>query len=130
MVDRTPHRISAPLTEEGARRYADVRSRIDEVRRQVEADLPALMSEARRARAAHEAALAPARLAIGLLKAEREAQGVTLADLESRTGVPVSELRRLEDDLTAVHSLAMLNRYAAALGKRLTITLSDSIDGR
>src|SRR5690349_8196823 len=96
MVDRSSRRITEPLTEEGRRRYAESRARVGEIRRQVEADLPELMAAARRAKAAHDAVQTPTREAVALLKAAREAQGVTLDELQARTGLPRGDLARLE----------------------------------
>lgn len=127
MVDRTSHRTDVPLTEEGARRYAETRRRISEVRGQIEADLPDLIAAARRAKAAHDAAITSARQAVVLLKAEREAQGVTLTELEARTGLPAAELAHIEEEPGAVRSLATLDLYATALGKRISITLADPL---
>jgi len=126
MVDRPSHRITEPLTEEGRRRYAESRARVEDVRRQVEVDLPELMAAARRAKSSHDAAQASVREVVGLLKSEREAQGISLDELQERTGLPRGELERLEAGEAIVVSLATLNLYAAALGRRLSVTLSGS----
>lgn len=126
MFDRFSRRITESLTEEGRRRYAESRARIGEIRREVESGLPELVAAARRAKAAHEAAQAPTHEAVTLLKAAREAQGVTLDELHARTGLPRRDLARLEAGDTSAGSLATLNLYAAAIGRRLSITLSGS----
>ncbi|MGC1273306.1 MAG: helix-turn-helix transcriptional regulator [Planctomycetaceae bacterium] len=125
LVDRLTHRTGVPLMDEGATRLAATRGRIDEIRSQIETDLPALLAAARRAKAAHDAAIAPVRQAILPLKAEREAQGVSLTDLEARTGVAAAELERIERESQLMPSLVMLDLYARALNKRLWMTLTE-----
>lgn len=123
MVDREDRRITAPLTEEARRRYAESRDRIGEIREKVDADLPGLIATARRAKAAHDEAQTSTREAAAQLKSERELKGVSLAEVADRTGIPAEELRRLEEG-RAIGNLGVLSRYAAALGKRFSVTLS------
>ena len=125
MVDRTTHRTSVPLTEEGAARLAATRRHIDVIRSQVDADLPDLLAAARQAKAAHDAAVEPARQAVQLLKAEREAQGVSLTEMETRTGIAAAELERIERESQQMPSLVTLDLYARALDKRLWMTLTE-----
>jgi DNA-binding XRE family transcriptional regulator len=51
----------------------------------------------------------------------RERAGLTQRQLASRIGTTASVICRLEDADYQGHSLAMLNRIAAALGKRVKI---------
>ena len=60
-----------------------------------------------------------------ILKQERIAQGLSLADMQERTGMSRSAISRLENDETANPTIETLSRYAAALGKELTVTLAD-----
>ncbi len=59
------------------------------------------------------------------LKAAREAQGLSLADLTARTGMDRSALSKLESGLRPNPTLETLVRYAEAVGKRLVVSLAD-----
>lgn len=59
------------------------------------------------------------------LKAEREAQGVSLSELEQRTGIKKSTLSRLENDRNPNPTINTLMRIAEALGREITIQLTD-----
>jgi DNA-binding Xre family transcriptional regulator len=58
---------------------------------------------------------------IAMLRAAREAAGISLTELEERTGMRKSALSRLENSKAPNPTLATLQRYADAVGKRLTI---------
>jgi transcriptional regulator with XRE-family HTH domain len=60
-----------------------------------------------------------------LLRAERARQGLSLADVQSRTGIARSALSRLETDPDANPTLTTIARYAEALGKDLQMLLAD-----
>ena len=53
----------------------------------------------------------------------REEAGITQRDLAERVGTTASVICRLEDDDYEGHSLGMLRRIAAALGKRVEIRI-------
>ncbi len=57
---------------------------------------------------------------------QRERQGLTLADVSSRTGIDQSTLSRLETGRAGNPSLDTLQRVAAALGKRVRCHLEDA----
>src|SRR6266851_3309752 len=59
------------------------------------------------------------------LKAAREAQGLSLADLTARTGMDRSALSKLETGRRPNPTLETLVRYAEAVGKRLMVSLAD-----
>ena len=59
------------------------------------------------------------------LRALREEQGVSLAELERRTGIRKSALSRLENSKAPNPTLATLIRYAAALGKTIDLSIAD-----
>jgi DNA-binding Xre family transcriptional regulator len=61
----------------------------------------------------------PVKVAIAKLRAMREAQGITLAELAARTGMTRGNIARLESQKNA--TLRTLNRYARALGCELEI---------
>jgi DNA-binding phage protein len=60
-----------------------------------------------------------------LLKAERELQGLSLADMQRRTGIDRAVLCRLENLVDANPTVATLERIAHAMGKRLIVGLQD-----
>ncbi|MEX0610936.1 MAG: helix-turn-helix transcriptional regulator [Pirellulales bacterium] len=76
------------------------------IRQQVEEELPPAKTDAMK-------------VAIAKLRAMREANGVTLAELASRTGMTRGNIARLESQKNA--TLRTLERYAAGLGCVLDI---------
>lgn len=118
MQRRQAKRIVRPLT-------AEERQRLDRARRETEADKPRLVATARRLKAEHDALMAPLRAAIEDLRRERQAQGLSLAAMQERTGMQRTAVSRLENDLEANPTVATLIRYAHALGKRLVIEFAD-----
>jgi transcriptional regulator with XRE-family HTH domain len=60
-----------------------------------------------------------------LLHDERARQGLSLADMQARTGIARSALSRLETDSDANPTLTTVTRYAEALGKDVRILLAD-----
>jgi DNA-binding phage protein len=60
-----------------------------------------------------------------LLQAERQAQNLTLADIEQRTGMSRAALCRLENLRDANPTVGTLEKFAQALGKRLIVGLQD-----
>lgn len=97
----------------------------DKVRRDVKAieqqELPELMAKGRRVQRRHDLLIH----AVAALKAERQAQGVSLGQLEKRTGISKSVLSRLENDPNPNPTVTTLLRIAEALGRQLTISISD-----
>jgi DNA-binding XRE family transcriptional regulator len=103
------------------------RDRLRQVRAQLDAEKGEILAEARRHKAAHDAAAARLRDVMQLLRAERTRQGLSLAELQSRTGIARSALSRLETDPDANPTLTTVTRYAEALGKDLQILLADKV---
>jgi ribosome-binding protein aMBF1 (putative translation factor) len=58
------------------------------------------------------------------LRAERERQGLSLADVSERSGIERSMLNKLELGKIANPTVATLRAFAAALGGRLTLGLA------
>ena len=56
-------------------------------------------------------------------KAERESQGLTLAEVADRMAIDAPALSRLETGKVLNPTLATLHKWAAALGRRLTTEL-------
>jgi ribosome-binding protein aMBF1 (putative translation factor) len=61
----------------------------------------------------------PFRELIAALRAERERQGLSLADLAERTGMDRAAIHKLEIGLNLNPTYATLARYATALGTRI-----------
>ena len=99
------------LTPEEGAKYAAVR-------RAVEKELPEIFARRR----AHEAFIENL---LNDLKQAREAAGMSLADVRAKTGMDRSAIAKLENGHRANPTLDTLARYAAAVGKRLVVTLSD-----
>jgi DNA-binding XRE family transcriptional regulator len=59
------------------------------------------------------------------LKTAREERGLSLADLTELTGMDRSALSKLETGQRPNPTLETLLRYAAAVGKRLVVSLAD-----
>ena len=103
MAKKTFHNVSRGrrLTKQEAAKY-------QRIRRQVEQDLPSAQAD-------------PVKVAIAKLRAMREAQGVTLAELAARSGMTRGNVARLESQKNA--TLRTLDRYARALGCELEISV-------
>ena len=89
------------LTKAEAAKYRKLRA-------QVEREIPPVKAD-------------PTKVAIAKLRAMREAQGMSLADIAERTGMTRGNIARLESQKNA--TLQTLERYAAALGCTLQINL-------
>ncbi len=66
---------------------------------------------------------------IAALRAQRERQGLSLADLAERTGVNRAAIHKLEIGANAIHKLATLTQYAGALGARIERNLKTTATG-
>ncbi|HXV59569.1 MAG TPA: helix-turn-helix transcriptional regulator [Vicinamibacteria bacterium] len=106
------------LSSTKRRKYRDLRERID-------AERDEIVTETRRRKRVHDAVAAELRQAFRMLKKEPHAQGLSLADMQGRTGMSRSAISRLENDESANPTIETLIRYAEALGKELAITLTD-----
>jgi DNA-binding phage protein len=102
------------------------RERHRKVREQIAAELPEIKRHGREILAhALQEGLAPHH-AIALLKAERIKKGLSLGDIQERTGIERSTLSRLENNVEANPTIGTLERYASALGKRVRVALDDA----
>ena len=72
----------------------------------------------------------PSRAIVVALRAERERLGLSLADVAGQTGLEPAALHRLEIGLDKNPTVVALERYAAALGKRITMAVEDLADAR
>ncbi len=112
MQRRIRKRILRRMTDEERRRHAEVRAAIEK-------EKPELIALGRRLLAQSDRL----RETVRILKAEREAQGLTLQELGERTGIGKANLSRLENSRNPNPTVGTLARYADALGKNLSITL-------
>jgi DNA-binding Xre family transcriptional regulator len=67
---------------------------------------------------------------IHCLKAERQFQKMSLADLADRTGIDKAAISRLENGLIENPTIATLERLARSVAKRLRIELEDDSHAR
>jgi DNA-binding phage protein len=92
------------------------------IRRQIADELPELI-----ARHQHRStSLDELDRLFSALKAAREAQGLSLADITDRTGMDRSALSKLETGQRANPTVDTLVRYAEAVGKRLVVSLAEA----
>jgi ribosome-binding protein aMBF1 (putative translation factor) len=63
--------------------------------------------------------------ALAALRAERERQGLSLTDVQERTRIDRGTISKLERGEIPNPTVGTLRTYAAALGKRLSWSLSD-----
>jgi DNA-binding Xre family transcriptional regulator len=85
------------------------------IRQQVEEEIPPVKAD-------------PVRIAIAKLRAMRQAKGISLSELASRTGMTRGNISRLESQKNA--TLSTLQRYAAGLECELKISLVSVPSGR
>jgi len=88
-------------------------------------DKPWIMAQLKEMEAARKAAQVELQRTCELLKAERENQGLSLADMQAKTGISRAALCRLENLVEANPTIATLKRIAEALGKKLIVGLTD-----
>ncbi len=93
------------------------RNMIDKLERE---EMGELLAKGQRFRARQERLID----ALRALKAEREAQSVSLSELETRTGISKSALSRLENDPNPNPTMSTLLRIAEALGREITISIT------
>lgn len=98
--------------------------RLDRARLETDANREAILSDGRVAKHAWLAMRREVDETVAKLRAERERQGLSLADVETRSGLRRSALSRLENGTTSNPTLLTLQRYAAALGMIVRTTLS------
>ncbi len=118
-MKRQAKRIQLPLSAEKLLELRQVRETIDREEK------PELLVKARSIRRQHEAAQAELARAAELLKDERLAQGLSLADIHQRSGISRAALCRIENLVESNPTIDTLDRIAKALGKQLVIALQN-----
>jgi DNA-binding Xre family transcriptional regulator len=102
------------LTDDEADRY-------QRIRQQVAAELPDIRQ---RAKAAKPQILL--KDALKKLREERQRQGLSLADLNARSGIDRGTLSKLENDEDPNVTMNTLMRYAQAVGKVILVQLDEN----
>lgn len=103
------------LTPQEAAKYRKIRQQVDE-------ELPELPAR----HDSRMASLDELQEVLRQLKAAREAQGLSLADLTKSAGMDRSALSKLETGQRPNPTVERLLRYAAAVGKRLAVSVVDA----
>jgi DNA-binding Xre family transcriptional regulator len=103
-----------PLSDAEAERYQRIRD-------QVTAELSDIR---RRARTAKPRILL--KHAIKQLREERQRQGLSLADIQARSGIDRGTLSKLENDEDPNVTMNTLMRYAQAVGKVVLVQLDEA----
>ena len=101
------------LTDEEAERY-------QRIREQVAGELPEIR---RRARAAKPRILL--KHVLKKLREERQHQGLSLAEINARSGIDRGTLSKLENEEDPNVTMNTLMRYAQALGKVILVQLAE-----
>jgi ribosome-binding protein aMBF1 (putative translation factor) len=101
---------------------SEVAAKYNAIRRQVADELPELISRHQ----SRAASLDQLDDLLAQLKAAREAQGLSLADITDRTGMDRSALSKLETGQRANPTVETLVRYAEAVGTRLVVSLAET----
>jgi predicted transcriptional regulator len=115
MIRRQAKRIRRELTPEEKQRW-------NRAHQETETRKEEILAKGRRIKAAHNRANVAVRDALRLLKAERQAQGLSLSDVEERTGIGRAALSRLENEAELNPTVVTLTRYAEALGKKIVVS--------
>ncbi|MHB1034975.1 MAG: helix-turn-helix domain-containing protein [Pirellulales bacterium] len=115
MEKRQARRLRRELTPEEKLRWQQAQAAADSGRE-------GILAEGRRVKAVRNRVQVAVRDAFRLLKAERQALGLSLSDVEKRTGIGRAALSRLENETEPNPTVVTLTRYAEALGKQLVVS--------
>jgi DNA-binding phage protein len=119
MTKKRGQRIYRAATDEERERHARIREQVAE-------ELPEIRQRARARLALLKKEGTPLRQVLAALRAERERQGLSLADINERTGIDRAALSRLENNEDANPTLSTLERYAEAVGRQMVVFLSET----
>ncbi len=100
--------------------------RMKSLQAQLDAEQAEITARGRQILDAHDAAIAEL---LASLRAARSELGLSLADLQTRTGIDRAQLSRLlnESGVVGNPTIQTLERLAAALGKRVVLSLQDAV---
>ena len=102
------------LTPEEAARYRELRAEIEREQPAIDAEIRAKLAEQRQWAAVFVE-----------LKQVRQSLGLSLDDVEGRTGIDRTTLAELETGQRVNFTLDMVRKYAQAVGKRAMVTIAD-----
>ncbi len=102
------------LTPEEAAKYRKIREQIEEEKPEINARIKGQLEGA-----------STLQRVFGQLKGVREAKGLSLRDIQDLTGIDASALSKLERGERENFTVDTLVRYAQALGKQVTVGVSD-----
>jgi len=105
---------------------AEERKKHQQIRQQIESDLPEIKKRAKRKLAKAVRRGLDIQNTLAALKAERIKKGLSLADIKERSGIQRSTLSRLENNAEANPTIGTLTRYADAVGKEVRVILADA----
>ena len=114
MAKRQAKRIHRELTPEEKQRW-------NRANAEAESEKEEILAKARRIKAARNRVNVAVRKAMKVLRRERQAQGLSLSDVEKRTGIGRAALSRLENETELNPTVVTLTRYAEALGKEVVV---------
>ena len=115
MAKRQAKRVHRDLTPEEEQRW-------NRAQEEAQRDEKEILAKGRQVKAARNRVRVAVRDALKALKAERQAQGLSLSDVEQRSGIGRAALSRLENESEANPTVVTLTRYAEALGKTLVVS--------
>jgi predicted transcriptional regulator len=115
MGKRQARRLRRELTPEEQGRWQKAQQEADGEKEEI-------LTEGRRVKAVRNRVQVVVRDAFRLLKAERQALGLSLSDVEKKAGIGRAALSRLENETEPNPTVVTLTRYAEALGKQLVVS--------
>lgn len=115
--------VSRPLTAAQKAKLEKIQARMQDSIREAEAEAPEVIARAKAHFARKDAILAPLRMAIAELKANREQQGLSLSDVQARSGIDKATLSKLENDLQGNPTISTLIRVAEALDREIYVMI-------
>lgn len=95
------------------------KARLSDLRKKLDEEKPEILAQAKMFFAAQE----ESKRVIAQLKAERERQGLSLADIRNRSGISREAISALENSDAPNPTLKTLQRYALALGVKLDLAV-------
>jgi predicted transcriptional regulator len=114
MAKRQAKRIHRELTPEERQRW-------NRAGKEAENQKEEILAKGRHIKAARNRVHVAVREAMKALKRERQAQGLSLSDVEKRSGIGRAALSRLENETELNPTVVTLTRYAEALGKEVVV---------
>jgi DNA-binding XRE family transcriptional regulator len=112
-------RIIRTMSRQEREEYRQLAERIDREEKDE------IVAKGRQYKAEHDALVASLEHVMQALKAERQRQGLSLADMKERTGIDRAALSRLESGQHANPTIATLMRYAHALDKTIEVIVGE-----